>query len=135
MRKFKNTIMIVLALLPIFTIMLFAVTNFHTTEFTDFVEFGEVVLTDNGGTISISYTENTICEKIIEPLFGEGELSSLYNSTAKLSLWLEENVGFPIAFTLLIFAYGFYMFVVEMVFMLVNLIAFIPRKCSEIFGG
>lgn len=135
MRKFKNTIMIVLALMPIFTIMLFAITNFHTTEFADFMEFGEVVLTDNGEVVSASYTEGTMCEKILKPLFGEGELSPLYNSTAKLSLWLKTNVGFPITYTLLIFAYGLYMFAVEMVFMLVNLIAFIPRKCSEIFGG
>lgn len=135
MKKFKNTIMVILAIMPTFAIMLYAVTNFHSTEPTPFMDFGEVTLTNANNTISVSYTQGTICEKALKPLYGEGALPPLYNTTAKMAQWLKTNIGFPVEYTLFTFAYGLYIFLVEMTFMLINLIAFIPRKCSEIFGG
>lgn len=134
MNTFKKILFITLALLPIMSLCIYAVANMGNTEGVPFMPMGSVDFIEQEGTIAVQTAPNTLSGEILSPFFPNGQAEGIFGTFARLLLQLENSIGLPInAATVLTVVYALYIAFVQLVFSLVELITFIPRKCSEIF--
>lgn len=133
MRITKKIILIITALLPIIAILAFIISNIGSDTSIDYIPLGTINIIDNNG-IFISTEDNTWAHYFLNPIFGSDPLTGIFETFAKLLLFLESNIGLPICFPIIgSIVLLLYIAWIELISALIDLITFIPRKCSELF--
>lgn len=136
MRIAKKIIFIVLALLPIASLVVFCLCNVGAETSASYVPLGTLEFTDGAQGLTIVTTPNSITSWVIDPIFNEKPLTGVFKAVAGLLMYLETNIGLPVCLpTFATFVYILYLSFIGLVDMIVSLITFVPRKCGEIFGG
>lgn len=133
MKISKKIIMSVVALLPVFALVAYVVTNIGSDITSPYVPMGAIEIIDENG-LKIVTESDTWASRLLDPIFNENALTGVFEALGRMLLYLQDNIGLPIslpvvgsAFLLLYLAW------IELVSALVDLITFVPRKCSEIF--
>lgn len=134
MKGFKKVAFVVLALLPVMAVIVFAVGNVGNTEGVEFLPLGTVTVESVENGVIIACTPDSWAERLIVPLVGSEPVGGFYGAVGRLLLTIERNAGFPISLPV-IFAvfYMAYIFILELLGALCDLLLFVPRKVSEVF--
>lgn len=136
MRIAKKIIFIVLALLPVASLVVFCLCNVGVETGVSYVPLGTLEFVEASQGLTIATTPNTITSWVIDPIFNEKPLTGVFEVVADLLMYLEANIGLPVCLpTFAAFVYILYLAFIGLVDMIVSLITFVPRKCGEIFGG
>lgn len=148
MKTAKKTIKTILALLPLMGVMILFLTSFNAKTET-YLQHSKVSFSETGGQYPyLAFTNPSAPNaKIIGTMYSteynltEATTSQIHIVTgsmvtlAKFANTLTNVIGIPLTYTLIPLWYAFYLFMIEFLFMITNIITFVPRKCSEFFGG
>lgn len=134
MKGFKKIAFLILALLPMLAVIVFAVGNIGNTEGLEFLPLGAVSVETVENGVIFACTPNSWAERLIVPLIGSEPVVGFYGAIGRLLLTVESNAGFPISLPV-VFAvfYMAYIFILELLSALCDLLLFVPRKVSEVF--
>lgn len=134
MKGFKKIAFLVLALLPVLAVIVFAVGNAGNTEGVEFLPLGTVSVEAVENGVIFACTPDSWAERLIIPLVGSEPVDGFYGAVGRLLLTVESSAGFPVNLPV-IFAvfYMAYIFIIELLSALCDLLLFVPRKVSEVF--
>lgn len=136
MRIAKKIVFIVLAFLPIASLVVFCLCNVGAENGVTNVPLGTLEFVEASQGLTVVTTPNSITSWVIDPIFNEKPLMGVFEAVAGLLMYLEANIGLPVCLpTFATFVYILYLAFIGLVDMIVSLITFVPRKCGEIFGG
>lgn len=133
MKSYRKVLFVVLALLPLFPLLLYAVVNFAYGDLR-YVELGSVAFTETQDGLILVCEADTWADRLLMPLFGSEPLTGVFEALGRLCNWLALNAGVPVSvplvFAVYYFVTEFILWVLEWIF---DLISFVPRKCLEVF--
>lgn len=134
MKNLKKTVMLIIALLPIMVVIIYALTNMGTQSKNEIINFGEIEIQSNDDIMIITYEDGTLSQYILEPMIGITLKPGLYQTVIRFSQNLSENAGIPsTALVITTISYLLYIAVIELLMLVIDIVMFVPRKCSEIF--
>lgn len=134
MKNFKKITFAVLALAPLLAVLAFVIGNVGNQGGVEYVPLGTVSIemVENGAIFSC--TPDSWADRVLTPLIGENAVSGFYGAIGRLLVSVESQAGFPVSFpVVLAIFYAAYLFVLELLNALSDLLLFVPRKVSEVF--
>lgn len=135
MKQFKKIMFVVLALAPILGVLAYCLCNVGGDVEQTFVSQGSVTITDTANGVTFACTADSWADRVIMPMVGNEPVEGFFGAVGRLLIFLEDNVGIPISFPVVLSAvYMAYLFMVEFLFLIMDFILFVPRKCKEIFA-
>lgn len=133
MRTSKKIIMTIVALLPVIALVAYVGTNIGTEAHNEYVPLGTVQIIDENG-LKIVTEANTWSSRLLDPIFNQNALTGVFEALGRMLLFLQVNIGLPISLPVIGSAVLLlYLAWIELISALVDLITFVPRKCSELF--
>ena len=126
MRTFKKIMFVILALLPLLSVI---VSCLQIQSVDEYVPLGTVSIIDNAYVIE----PNTWAERLLVPLgIVNTAEEGLWRTTTEFMANLNTLAGIPVSLPMVLcFWYLMYMFFIFMANLIFDLITFVPRKCSE----
>lgn len=136
MKITKKIIMAMIAILPFIAILAFVLSNIGADTGTQYMPMGAVDIVDTADGLTIVTEADTWADRILTPIFGNAPLQGVFDAFARMMLFLQDNIGLPISLPVIgSFVMLTYLAWIELCNMLLSLILFVPRKCTELFRG
>lgn len=133
MKTFKKIIMVIVALLPVVALLAYVVSNVGTDALTEYVPMGTVEIVDDNGLIIVTEAD-TWSSRLLDPIFNENTLTGIFEAFARMLLYFQDNIGLPISLPVVgSVVLLLYLAWIELISALIDIVTFVPRKCSEIF--
>lgn len=135
MKQLKHVVFIVVALLPLLSVIAYILGNIGNQTGIPLKPMGTIEMyQEEDGEWVVTASEDSWGKIMIEPIYGRRATGGLYGACAGLVAWLDDYAGVnesvPVLMAVLMLCH---VAIVELFSLLIDFLLFVPRKCLELF--